>query len=67
MPEDRLDRIEKNLEKLTDENLKLETMIKRMGKYAMVIARVHDDELHAHNRRLMALEEEFLNGDDAKS
>jgi hypothetical protein len=49
--DERLDRIEKNLEQLT-------VMVKRMGKYAMVIARVHDDELHAHTRRLLALEED---------
>lgn len=53
MSEDRLDRIEKNLEQLT-------VMVKRMGKYAMVISRVHDDELHAHTRRLIALEEKEL-------
>jgi len=33
--------------------------LKRIGKFAMVIARIHEDELASHSKRLEALEAEF--------
>jgi hypothetical protein len=55
MAEDRLDRIEANLEKTA-------LMVNRLGRYAMLIARIHEDELASLKNRVRLLEE-GLNGD----
>jgi hypothetical protein len=39
-----------------------EKMVRRMGRYAMVIARIHENDLADHHRRLLALEEDFEEG-----
>lgn len=50
MADERLDRIEKSIEDLTK-------VVNRLGRYAMVIARYHENELGDHARRILALEE----------
>jgi hypothetical protein len=58
MAEDRLDRIEAALEK-TD------LIVTRLGRYAMLIARIHEDEISSLKNRVSLLEmgEEGTNGD----
>lgn len=58
MAEDRLDRIEAALEKT-------ERIVNRLGRYAMLIARIHEDEISSLKTRVSLLEmgEEGTNGD----
>jgi hypothetical protein len=62
---ERLDRLEKSIERLEASQEKTDLVIRRLGRYAMVIARIHDDELGSHTKRILALEEEGLDGDVA--
>jgi hypothetical protein len=48
--DDRLERIEKSVEALTKQ-------VSRMGRYAMVIARIHEDEIGSLKKRVFALED----------
>ena len=48
--DERLERIEKSVEALTKQ-------VSRMGRYAMLIARIHDDEIGSLKKRMFALEE----------
>jgi hypothetical protein len=58
MADDRLERIEKSVEALT-------LQVSRMGRYAMLIARIHEDDLASLKKRVFALEE-GENGNAAK-
>jgi hypothetical protein len=69
MAEDRLDRIEVTLQELAAALVKLETAqtktdltVNRLGRYAMLIARIHEDELASLKNRVRLLEE-GLSGD----
>jgi hypothetical protein len=62
MAEDRLDRIEADLEKLGAAQAQTEKTVNRLGRYAMLIARIHEDELASLKNRVRILEE-GLNGD----
>ena len=55
MAEERLDRIEAALEQTT-------VLVNRLVRYAMLIARIHEDELASLKNRVRLLEE-GLNGD----
>jgi hypothetical protein len=58
MAEDRLDRIEAVLEQTT-------VLVNRLVRYAMLIARIHEEEISSLKKRVSLLEagEEGTNGD----
>jgi hypothetical protein len=65
MAEDRLDRIEAALEKLSAAQAKTDLTVNRLGRYAMLVARIHEDEISSLAKRVSILEEEGTDGDVA--
>jgi fatty acid/phospholipid biosynthesis enzyme len=63
--EERLDRIEAALEKLTAAQVKTDLTVNRLVRYATLIARIHEDEIGSLKNRVSLLEmgEEGTNGD----
>ena len=61
-PDERMDSLAAAMKELTVAHTETEKMVKRMGRYAMVIARIHENDLADHHRRLLALEEDFEEG-----
>ena len=58
-PDERIDALAATMKELAIAHTEAEKMIKRMGRYAMVIARIHENELADHHKRILALEEEI--------
>jgi len=61
-PDERMDSLAATMQELAVAHTEAEKMIKRMGRYAMAIARIHETDLADHHRRLLALEEDFEEG-----
>lgn len=65
-PDERIDALAVTMQELAAStaemkmaHIEAEKMIKRFGRYAMVIARIHENDLADHHKRLLALEEEL--------